>query len=235
VSEAAAAFLRARRRPLELVIFDCDGVLIDSEALSNRVAAEMLTEAGWAMSEEESDRRFIGLSFGTVQTIAEVHLGRSLGPDWVSRVVARVVDVMRTSAEPVPGAREALAAVTAAGLPWRVASNSSHLEMDAKFDRVGWRDLVAGHVHSAVDLKASGGKSKPAPDIYLAAAKAAGVTPAHCLVVEDSVAGVTAGRAAGMDCLGLARHDDGSALRDAGAAVFHTMADFPALLRAALE
>jgi HAD superfamily hydrolase (TIGR01509 family) len=235
VSEEATAFLRARRRPLELVIFDCDGVLIDSEALSNRVAAEMLRADGWDISEEEADQRFIGFSFGAVKTMAEVHLGRSLGSDWVTRVVTRVVEEMRNGAEPIPGAREALEAVTALGLPWRIASNSSHMEMDAKFGRTGWLELVAGRVHSAAELVRQGGAAKPAPDVFLAAASAQGVAPAHCLVIEDSVAGVTAAMSAGMDCLGLARHGDGADVRAAGAIPFRSMHDLPDLLRIALE
>jgi HAD superfamily hydrolase (TIGR01509 family) len=141
---------------------------------------------------------------------------------------------MSLSAEPMPGAREALEAVSGLGLPWRIASNSSHLEMTAKFGRTGWRALVAGRVHSAVDLIASGGKAKPAPDVFLAAAAAQTVEPAHCLVIEDSVAGVTAALAAGMDCLGLVPHGDGAALREVGAIPFRSMHDLPALLRAAL-
>ena len=235
MSEEAAAFLRARRHPLKMVIFDCDGVLIDSEALSNRVATDMLAEAGWVMSFEECERRFIGLSFGAVQIEAEARLGRSLGRDWQAHVVARVVEVMRRDAELVPGAREAVDAVISLGLRWRIASNSSHAEMDAKFGRTGWTDLVAGRAHSALDIIARGGAGKPAPDIYLAAAEAEGIAPAHCLVIEDSEAGAWAARAAGMHCLGLARHGDGARLRKAGAILFRSMHDFPALLRAAMD
>jgi HAD superfamily hydrolase (TIGR01509 family) len=229
MNETAVAFLRARRHPLQLVIFDCDGVLVDSEAASNRVAAQMLAAEGWVMTEEEADRRFIGFSFGAVQTIAEAHLGRSLGPDWVARVVAKVIEVMRLEAEPIPGARKALEAVTALGLPWRIASNSSHGEMDAKFGRIGWLDLVFGRVHSAAGLKA-----KPAPDVFLTAASAEGIEPAYCLVIEDSVAGAAAARAAGMDCLGLVHHGDGAALRAVGAVPFRSMHDLPMLLREAV-
>ena len=234
MSEAAAAFLRARRRPLKLVIFDCDGVLIDSEALSNRVVAEMLREDGWDLSQEEADQRFIGFSFGAVKTMAEAHLGRSLGSDWVTRVVTRVVEVMQVDVEPVPGAREALDAVTGLGLPWRIASNSSFMEMDAKFGRAGWLDLFAGRVHSAAELVKLGGAAKPAPDVFLAAASAEGVAPARCLVIEDSVAGVTAAVSAGMDCLGLVRHGNGAGVRAAGAILFRSMYDLPDLLRTAV-
>ena len=235
MSEEAAAFLRARRRPLELVIFDCDGVLIDSEALCNRIVAEILTADGWPMTAAECEHRFIGMSFYAMQPEIEARLGRSLGVDWVDRVVAVVTEAMIHEVEPVPGALQALETTSALGLKWRIASNSSHTEMAAKFGRAGWAGLVAGRVHSAVDVIVLGGAGKPAPDVYLAAAKAQAVPSAHCLVIEDSVAGVTAARAAGMDCLGLARHGEGADLRAAGAIPFRSMYDLPDLLRAALE
>src|SRR5580658_1263108 len=166
MSEGAAAFLRARRRPLKLVIFDCDGVLIDSEALCDRVVAEILTEDGWEITVEECARRFLGMSFYAMRPEIEARLGRSLGDDWVDRVVIAVAEAMAREVEPVPGGREALEATTSLGLKWRIASNSSHLEMDAKFGRNGWRDLVAGRVHSSVDVIDIGGAGKPAPDVY---------------------------------------------------------------------
>jgi beta-phosphoglucomutase-like phosphatase (HAD superfamily) len=234
VSEAAAAFLRTRQRPLELIIFDCDGVLIDSEPLCNRIVAEILTQDGWPMTAAECEERFIGLSFHAMQPEIELRLGRSLGDDWVDRVVAVVSEAMAREVEPVAGARKALDAVTAMGLKWRIASNSSHTEMAAKFGRAGWLELVSGRVHSSVDVIALGGAGKPAPDLFLATAAAEGVAPAHCLVIEDSVSGATAARAAGMDCLGFAAHGDGAALRLAGAVPFHSMHDLPALLRASV-
>jgi HAD superfamily hydrolase (TIGR01509 family) len=234
MSAAAYAFLRARQRPLELIIFDCDGVLIDSEALCNRVVAEILTEAGWPMTAEECEERFIGMSFYAMQPQIEAQLGRSLGEDWVDRVVDVVTAAMEREVEPMAGAREALDAVMAMGLRWRIASNSSHQEMAAKFGRVGWLELVDGRLHSSADVIARGGAGKPAPDIYLAAAAAEAIVPAHCLVIEDSVSGVTAARAAGMDCLGLVPHGDGARVRAAGATPFQSMHDLPALLRTAL-
>ncbi len=131
----------------------------------------------------------------------------------------------------IPGGIEALRGVSALGLPWRVASNSSHAEMRAKFGRLGVTELVAGRVHSHHDVP----RAKPAPDLFLAAAAAEGVGPAECLVVEDSVAGATAARAAGMDCLGLDRHGDGAALAAVGAAPFHDMTELPGLIALAQE
>ncbi|MGE0223991.1 MAG: HAD family hydrolase [Acetobacteraceae bacterium] len=218
---------------IALVIFDCDGVLIDSEPLSNRVLAQIITAAGWPMTAAECQARFIGLSFYDTQPVVEAHLGISLGPDWVDRVVDRVVAALAAEVEAVPGARLALEATTALGLPWRVASNSSHEEMAAKFGRTGLADLVAGRVHSAVDVIARGGRGKPAPDLFLDAAAAEGVAPGGCLVIEDSVAGVQGAVAAGMTCLGFSPHGDGAHLRQAGATPFHSMHALPDLLRSA--
>ena len=110
MSEEAAAFLRARRRPLELVIFDCDGVLIDSEALCKRVVADILPAEGWEMTADECEQRFVGMSFYAMRPVIEDRLGRSLGDDWVDRVVTVVTDAMAREVKPVSGARDALEA-----------------------------------------------------------------------------------------------------------------------------
>jgi len=120
----------------------------------------------------------------------------------------------------IPGAREAVEDVVAAGLPYRVASNSSHDEMTVKFARTGLTALMAGRMHSARDV----GVGKPAPDVFLAAALAEGVDPADCLVIEDSVLGVRAAVAAGMPVLGLDLHGDGAALAAAGATPIRSLA-----------
>jgi len=217
---------------LELVIFDCDGVLIDSETLCNRVIADDLTAQGWPITAEQAQHLFIGLSFGDTQRAAEDRMGRSLGHDWVDRMVAKVASVMALEATLIPGAREALDATMALGLPWRVASNSSFEEMDAKFARTGLMELVRGRVHSAHALVARGGRPKPAPDVFLEAAATQGVKPASCLVIEDSIAGVRAAVAAGMRCLALCHHHDGHPLRAEGATLFHSMYSLAPLLRA---
>ncbi len=226
---------RARRPRPAMVVFDCDGVLIDSEPLCDRVVAQALTELGWPMTPAESHARFIGLSFYDMVPTIEARLGRSIGNDWIDLLVRRVVAAMAAEVELVPGAREALHGVDALGLPWRIASNSSHDEMHAKFGRTGLMDLVAGRLHSAVDVIARGGRGKPAPDVYLAAAAAEGIDPATCIAIEDSVAGVRAAVAAGMECLGFSPGHDGARLRDAGAVPFHAMDRLPDLLRQLLE
>jgi HAD superfamily hydrolase (TIGR01509 family) len=223
------ALMTARRTPLRLVIFDCDGVLVDSEPVSNRVVAAALTELGWAMTPTQANDYFLGTSMGDLVRRVEARLGRSLPESWVASVKAEHIEALRREAGPIPGAIEALHAISALGLPWRVASNSSHEEMAVKFGRLGIVELVNGRLHSHRDVE----RGKPAPDLFLATAAAEGVDPADCVVIEDSVPGATAAAAAGMDCLGYAPHSDGAALRALGAVPFASMFDLPGLIAAA--
>jgi HAD superfamily hydrolase (TIGR01509 family) len=222
------ALMTARRTPLRLVIFDCDGVLVDSEPVSNRVVAAALTELGWAMTPAQANDHFLGTSMGDMVLTIEARLGRRLPADWVAGVMADHIEALRLEAAPIPGAIEALHGISALGLPWRVASNSSHEEMAVKFGRLGIVHLVTGRLHSHRDV----GRGKPAPDLFLATAAAEGVDPADCVVIEDSVPGATAAAAAGMDCLGYAPHSDGAALRALGAVPFASMFDLPGLIAA---
>ena len=197
--------------PPELIIFDCDGVLIDSEGVAAAVTARELTRLGWEMDARE------GMSIHDMQPIIEARLGRTLPAEWRSELADQYRDALAEQARIIPGAREMLRRVNALGIPWRVASNSSQEEMDVKFARTGLDDLTAGLTHPAASVIARGGRPKPAPDIFLAAAAAAGVPPADCLVLEDSPLGVTGAVAAGMRTYGFDPHGDGAALRAAGA------------------
>jgi len=219
------------KMPLALVIFDCDGVLIDSEALCDRVVSADLVRHGWSLTPADCHRLFLGLTFPDIQHAAEARLGRPLGANWVDQIVRQVTDVMAAEAEPVPGARAALEATTALGLPYRIASNSSRPEMAAKFARAGLSALVENRVHSAYDLIARGKRGKPDPDLFLEAAAAEDVAPADCVVIEDSLAGVQAAVAAGMICLGFSPDTDGAHLRQAGALPFASLFALPDLLR----
>ena len=180
---------------------------------------------------DDCHRLFLGLTFPDIQRAAEAHLGRPLGSTWVDHVIQRVTETMAAEAEPIPGARAALEATTALGLPFRIASNSSHPEMAAKFARAGLADIVNGRIHSAYDMIAQGKQGKPAPDLFLAAAAAENVPPSACVVIEDSLAGVQAAIAAGMTCLGFSPETDGAHLRQAGALPFASMSALPDLLR----
>lgn len=206
-------------RPL-LVIFDCDGVLIDSEGPAARVTAQCVTEAGWPMTPAEAQRQFMGLRLSDMPAMLERHTGRAPPAGWTDTVRSRLIAVLQNESVLIPGARAAIDAVIAARLPYRVASNSSHDEMRVKFARTGLTSLMAGRIHSARDVAAG----KPAPDVFLAAARAEGIDPAHCLVIEDSVPGVRAAVAAGMAVLGLDLHGDGAALLAAGAVPIRSLA-----------
>ncbi len=227
----ARQVLRARSVPLGLVIFDCDGVLVDSEPVTNRLVAEELSRLGWSMTTEECQIRFLGMNLSAMVPVIEAKLGRPLPVRWTDDLAERLVIVLGEEVELIPGAAAALAETTRLGLPWRIASNSSHAELCAKFGRNGLGRLVAGRLHSHHDVP----RGKPAPDLFLAAAAAEGVAPEGCLVIEDSVPGVRAAMAAGMTCLGFCPDDDGARLLAEGAAPFHALHDLPALLRAAVE
>jgi len=234
VSELARRYLAARDKKLALVIYDCDGVLIDSEAIADRLVSDELGQLGWQITPEECGQRFLGITYRDMCPLIEAEMGQALPEGWLPRFLERVVATMEREAEPVPGARDALEATGRLGLSWRVASNSSHEEMRAKFTRVGFLDLVAGRLHSAQDVTALGGKAKPAPDLFLAVAAAVGVPAEHCLVIEDSPTGIRAAMAAGMGCLALCRHGGADAAIALGASPFAAMNEIPDFLRQAL-
>lgn len=214
-----------------LVIFDCDGVLIDSEGVASAVVAADLSALGWEMTMAEAQELFLGMSITDMEPMIEARLGRRMGPVWRDGLAAKLVVALGEQARVVPGARAVLLGVTGLGLPWRVASNSSDEEMAVKFARTGLADLVAGRCHSAASVIALGGRPKPAPDLYLAAAAAQGVAPARCVVLEDSKVGVTGAVKAGMVCYGFARHGDAVGLLAAGAVrVLRTLDEFLRLL-----
>ena len=217
--------------PLQLVIFDCDGVLVDSEGPSNRIVAQEITALGWEMTQAQSSTLFVGCRLLDIARLVELQIGLPVPDGWVDLLRERLVTMLASEVEVMPGAHAALSAVIALGLPLRVASNSSHEEMAVKFVRTGLSSLVVDRLHSAQDV----GAGKPAPDVFLAAAAAEGVPAGACLVIEDSVPGAMAARAAGMACIGLAREGDDTGLRAAGARLIHSLDELPAILRAMME
>ncbi len=210
---------------LRLVIFDCDGVLVDSEPVANRVVAESLTALGWRMTAAESQHRFLGQSLPDMRPAVAARLGEAVAERWAAEVANRVTSAMLTEAIAVPGALAAVASVEALGLPWRVASNSSHAELAAKLGRIGLD--ASGRVHSFEDVA----RGKPAPDLFLAAAAAERVPPEACLVVEDSLLGITGARAAGMPVVALVRHGGDAVHEAAGARVIRELAELAGLLQ----
>ena len=179
----------------DLVIFDCDGVLVDSEPLSNRILAERLTAIGLPTTTEESIRDYMGRSWKTDQEIIERRLGRPLPEGWVDEYHAAVIAAFELELQPVAGIAAALDAIEA---PWCVASSSAHPRIRAALAATGLLARFEGRIFSATDVE----HGKPAPDLFLHAAARMGAEPAACAVVEDSRYGVEAARAAGMLAFG---------------------------------
>jgi len=196
----------------ELIIFDCDGVLIDSEGVASGVTARFCSALGWEMSPDEALERFLGMSIVDIEPLVAAKISAPVPAGWREGLARELVVALGEESRLIPGAREMLEGVNVLGIDWRVASNSSDEEMVVKFAKTGLAELVAGRCFSAAGSK----KPKPAPDVFLAAA--GGVAPARCLVVEDSALGVTGAVAAGMVVYGFAPHGDGAALLAAGAA-----------------
>jgi len=211
----------------DLIIFDCDGVLIDSETIAATLIAKNLTTLGWPMTPQESMTHFLGMSIHDMEPLIESRLTRPLPQNWRRDIAASLLTALSEHVTLIPGAREMLERVTALGIPWRIASNSSDEELAAKFARTGLTHLTMGRAHSAASVIARGGRAKPAPDIFLAAAAAAAAAPQNCLVLEDSPLGVTGAVAAGMTCYGFAPHTTGAHLLKAGAIkILHNLHDF---------
>ncbi|MBS1075376.1 HAD family phosphatase [Gluconobacter sp. Dm-73] len=189
---------------LKLVIFDCDGVLVDSEGPSCRATAEFARSKGLSISDEEAHERFAGMALPQIVTELEHEIGHALPAETAVMLRENLVQMMQKIAEPVGGAPEMLAGVRSLGLPVRVGSNSSVREMEAKFEKTGMSQYFPeNRVHSANDM----GCPKPAPDVYLYAAKVEGVLPESCVVIEDSDTGAEAAWKAGMACV-LLRPED---------------------------
>jgi len=180
----------------DLVIFDCDGVLVDSERLIVRVEAEICRERGWPLTEEDVIREFVGLSDSAMRARLSELVGEELPEDWDAEYTRRSRDALARDLEAVPGVADAIDAIEAAGLATCVASSGSHEKMALTLGRTGLLDRFAGRIHSATDPEVAAGK--PAPDLFLHAAARLGVDPSRCAVVEDSPYGVAAALAAGM-------------------------------------
>ena len=209
--------------PPELVIFDCDGVLIDSERLAVKVDVEVLRELGWPLSEAEVIERFVGRSDRDTQAAIEAHLGRQV-PDWKESVQPRYRQAFAERLIPVAGVREALDRIT---LPSCVASSGSHDHLRYTLSLTGLYERFDGRIFSAEEVALG----KPAPDIFLHAAERMGTQPAGCVVVEDSRSGVQAARAAGMRVLAYAGGLTPAArLTGPDTIVFDDMRELPSLI-----
>ena len=207
-----------------LVIFDCDGVLVDSERLVIDIDVAAVTAAGWPMTREQAIEAFVGRSNADVIAMIESQVGHPLPSDWDAAWEADYRRVFDELLEPVPGVRAAVEQVMDQGRRTCVASSGSHDKMRRTLGRTGLWDLFEGRIHSATEVE----HGKPAPDLFLHAARECGAEPERCVVVEDAPAGVQAGLAAGMTVLGYAGLTRPEQLD--GARVFGSMAELPALI-----
>ncbi|MBR0710442.1 HAD family hydrolase [Bradyrhizobium liaoningense] len=215
---------QGRPRP-DLIIFDCDGVLVDSELLSCRCLSSALAELGLALSEEQAVELFLGRSTKAIEQHYR-DLGQSLPDGFLPRLKSRVLETFAASLEPIPGVEAVISGLT---VPFCVASSSDLDRVSLSLDVTGLRAHFGDRLYTAQMVR----HGKPAPDLFLHAAENMRTPPSSTLVIEDSVSGVQAAKAAGMSVWGFVggghyRSRDGRAILSAAGAdrVFARMSDF---------
>ncbi|MCP4318226.1 MAG: HAD family phosphatase [Hyphomicrobiales bacterium] len=209
----------------QLVIFDCDGVLVDSELAINEVISANFTRYGLALSPLECMTNFMGGRMVDVAAKAK-ELGANLPDDWISEIYGQMHARLEKGVPSVQGVHSVLDHLEIAGVDYCVASNGSEKKMSITLGHAGLWDrfsdvMFSAHTH---------GVAKPDPELFQIAADRFKVPYAKCVVVEDSVPGTLAARRAGMRCFGYAAHDDGSGLAAQGATVFNDMRELAGLL-----
>jgi beta-phosphoglucomutase-like phosphatase (HAD superfamily) len=206
------------------VLFDCDGVLIDTEKTSAEVLSRRLARLGVEITPDAVRERIKGTSLTVVEAEATRLNGGTLPDGWMEEFIAERLVEYRHGVEQIPGAAEAVRAVEAAGIPLAITSQGSREKMATTLPASGM-DAVLGDapIFSGDDVE----RGKPHPDLYLLAARELGVDPAACVVVEDSPTGATGAHAAGMRVLGFAEDSDPVKMADAGAEVFYDLAEVP--------
>ena len=210
----------------KLVIFDCDGVLVDSEPITNRILAEDMTRHGLPLSTEGAIDLFVG---GTIKSAYDraCMLGAALPDDWVEDFYDRMIEALGREVVAIEGAHALLDRLGVATVPYCVASNGPMRKMDVTLKRTGLWPRVEGRIFSAHDV----GVAKPDPGLFLHAARVFRTPPGHTVVIEDSVSGVRAAQAAGMRCLGLARDTPAEKLAAHGAETIAWLDQVPERLR----
>ncbi|MEP3430044.1 MAG: HAD family hydrolase [Roseibium sp.] len=211
-----------------LVIFDCDGVLVDSERMTNGNLAKMVTELGHPMTGADCQRQFMGRTLENVQAMIEGLIGRKLPDDWTDQVRARDLETFKAGVPAVPGIFEVLDDLDQRGVPYCVGSSGKYAKMHVTLGSSGLLPRLEDKLFSAQDCE----NGKPAPDVFLLAAKTMGFAPNTCVVIEDSVPGVLAAKAAGMQAYAYVEDPscDRNAMTKAGAFLFEDMKQLPNLL-----
>jgi HAD superfamily hydrolase (TIGR01509 family) len=212
----------------DAVLFDCDGVLVDSEPIVNRVLRDMLAELGWNLSVEACQRIFIGKMVKDERARIERHTGQPLTEEWLAAFRERRNQALETELQAVANVHAAVHEVHAHhDARIACASGADRFKVELQLRKVGLIDYFDGRIFSGHEMA----RSKPFPDVYLAAAAALAARPARCAVVEDTFTGLAAGLAAGATVFAYVPQGDAGAFRRAGAAeVFTDMAQLPAVL-----
>lgn len=214
-----------RRSRFDLVIFDCDGVLVDSERITNTVFCAMLNELGLSVSLSDMFERFVGLSMPQCLELITALLGRAPPEDFVPTLRRRAEAALRAGVRPIEGVTEVLKELR---IPCCVASSGEHDKIRLTLGATGLLQNFEHRIFSVADVALP----KPAPDVFLHAARTLGADPAACAVIEDTPTGVRAGVAAGMRVFGFAANTPHHRLSEAGAHhVFCAMRELPQLLR----
>ena len=211
----------------KLVIFYCDGVLVDSEAIGNRFISEALTLAGIPISAEGALSKFLGGKLTQIKEDAEKQLGFSLPANWVDEIYKKQFSEFRKNLKSISGIEDVLDVLERINTPVCVGSNGPLNKMEVSLGVTKLKDRFLGRIFSADQVA----NPKPAPDLYLYCADQMGVLPQHCLVIEDSPRGASAGVAAGMSVFGYTGGGDNSALKKVGCTkTFDTMQEIAAFL-----
>jgi HAD superfamily hydrolase (TIGR01509 family) len=205
-----------------LVIFDCDGVLVDSEPISNRVLAESINRLGLAITPEQVESQFKGETLGLIQEVVEAGLGHRVPDGWLEEFDDRRARAFAEELKPIPGAREAVEGAIAAGLDVCVASQARLAKTQLT---LGLTELIDLFEPDALFSSSMVRRPKPAPDLFLHAAAQRGHQPDECVVIEDSATGVTAALDAGMRVLAYDPGGTDGPLREAGGEPLTAMRD----------
>lgn len=206
--------------PFDLIIFDCDGVLVDSEAISNRVLARILSKYGATLSPTETQRLFIGQSVSAVRQTALKELDVELPSDWAAGYYQELIPALE-EVQPIPGVLPVLERLVSLGVTICVASQGPPEKMNTTLGVTRLEHFFEGRVYSAKSVA----RPKPAPDLFLYAASECRVHPMRCAVVEDSELGVTAARSAGMTAYAYCHPNQAECMSVLGAYPIHSMDD----------
>lgn len=210
----------------DLVIFDCDGVLVDTEGIGNEVLSEVLAKHGIAIDAIAARDRYEGFAVGDIARGVEVEFGVRLPEDWTEQYYEMLIHALRMQARPIKGVELAIGYLRRQGILCCVASQGPLSKIEASLQSAGLWEAFAGRAYSAKSVL----KPKPAPDVYLHVAQALDVQPDRCAVIEDSATGIRAGRTAGMTVFAFCQPDRAHVMASLGAIPFHAMEELPGAL-----